>query len=376
MFRPPYEMMSPLEWDDARQEGKEDKKWLLINLQDMSNFSCQALNRDHWKDPSILAIIQEFFIFLQYDKDTHRSREYINLYLPGHQHENQDIFPHVAIVDPRTGEQVKVWSGLPFPTVGEFHSQLVEFLDRYSLESNSKNPVVKSKPKHPRVDINRMSEEEMLRLAVENSLASANGGGGGGSGASSGSGASAGAAAGSSSRNAYDPDELTRAASAGPGIDLARHYAAAGLSEGGVIDLTGADSTPPDAGTPGAYTASGALPAPEDPEPAAAADQPPSLFATVASDRPHEQPTGTDAATTTRIQFRHREGRVIRRFNLTDTVRRVYEWLKADPLEGKQGVEFELKTSPQGVDLLDSLDKSIAEAGLKNGTVMIEFLDS
>jgi hypothetical protein len=43
-------------------------------------------------------------------------------------------------------------------------------------------------------------------------------------------------------------------------------------------------------------------------------------------------------------------------------------------MEGKEGAEFELKRMPQGQDLIDSLDQTIEEAGLKQGTVMIEFL--
>jgi hypothetical protein len=52
----------------------------------------------------------------------------------------------------------------------------------------------------------------------------------------------------------------------------------------------------------------------------------------------------------------------------------MYEWLKAEPLEGKADVKFELKRMPQGQDLIELLDSTIEEAGLKQGTVMIEFV--
>ncbi|PHH75702.1 hypothetical protein CDD83_4371 [Cordyceps sp. RAO-2017] len=95
---------------------------------------------------------------------------------------------------------------------------------------------------------------------------------------------------------------------------------------------------------------------------------------TAARDKPHTEPEGEPAAATTRIQFRHPDGRVIRRFRLQDPVRRIYEWLKAAPLEGKEGVAFELKKMPQGQDLLGSLEGTIEETGLKQGTVMVEFV--
>ncbi|OLN96313.1 UBX domain-containing protein 5 [Colletotrichum chlorophyti] len=326
LFRPPYDIMSRLDWDEARQEGKDEKKWILVNLQDMSDFNCQALNRDIWKDPAIRRLLEESFIFLQYDKDAMAAQQYITFYFHGSGHENPDIYPHVAVIDPRTGEQVKVWSGRPFPSASDFHAQLAEFLDRYSLAANSKNPVADQTTQRPKtIDVDRMTEEEMLEMALQNSLASSNGGGGGSSS--------------KSTTNVFDPDSLTKSESP-----------------------SGADK-----GKGPAEEAGGITPTAEP-----AASQ--STWAAIASDRPHTEPENNPAMTT-RIQFRHPTGRVIRRFSLDDSVRRIYEWLKAEPLEGKSGIEFELKRMPLGQDLTDELDTTIAEAGLKQGTVMIEFIE-
>lgn len=312
LFRPPYDLMARMTWDEARTLGKEDKKWIMVNLQDMNDFNCQALNRDIWKDKAVKDLISENFIFLQYDKDFPDAEEFITFYFPNQSHENPDNYPHVSIIDPRTGEQVKVWSGRPFPSAGDFHAEVAEFLDRYSLAANSKNPVAKStarKPKH--VDVERMTEEEMLEMALRNSLEGASG--------SQGS---------SSTPNVHDPDALTKS------------------------------PEPADVG--------------KGKEPEAPVEQNP--WALISSTNPHTEPEN-NPATTTRIQFRHPTGRVIRRFNLQDSVRRIYEWLKAEPLEGKDGIEFELKKMPQGQDLLESLDATIADTGLKQGTVMIEFIE-
>lgn len=300
-----------LTWDDARTLGKEDKKWIMVNLQDMNDFNCQALNRDIWKDEAVKRLVQEHFLFLQYDKDYPDAEEYLTFYFPNQGHENPDNYPHVSIIDPRTGEQVKVWSGRPFPSAADFHAEVAEFLDRYSLEANSKNPVAKAEARRPQaVDVDRMTEEEMLEMALKNSLAAA--------GDSSGS---------ASTPNVHDPDALTK-------------------------------SPNPHAEGKG-----------KEPEPPAQ-----SPFAQISSSNPHTEPEN-NPATTTRIQFRHSTGRVIRRFNLQDPVRRIFEWLKAEPLEGKEGVEFELKKMPQGQDLIESLDETIADTGLKQGTVMVEFIE-
>ncbi|KAI1280941.1 hypothetical protein F5Y07DRAFT_386814 [Xylaria sp. FL0933] len=324
LFRPPHDLMSDATWDEARDEGKEDKKWIMVNLQDLDIFQCQVLNRDVWKDENLKALIKEHFIFLQYDKREPRAQSYTQLYFPNGTHENSDNFPHVSIIDPRTGEQVKVWSGIPFPTAGELYGDLTEFLDRYSLAANSKNPVVQSKPKRQQIDVGRLTEDEMLRLALQNSLENQDG---------------------SSGSNVQDPDMLTRS---NDDTDKGK-----GKATSEVVDLTG-DATQ---------------------APAGGSDNPAELaFAQIPSTNHHVEPEN-NPATTTRIQFRHPTGRIIRRFAMADTVRRIYEWLKAEPFEGKEGVMFELKAMPAGADLIDELDKTIEEAGLKQGTVMIEFIE-
>lgn len=323
LFRPPYNLIERVTWDEARDLGKDEKRWLLVNLQNPADFHSQALNRDIWKDAAVVALVREHFVFLQYEKGHPAADQYVSFYFPDQAHERAETYPHVSIVDPRTGEQVKTWSGAPFPSAVDFHAQLVEFLDRYSLEANSKNPVVRAKrPEAPRKNIERMTEEEMFEMALQNSL-HPNGGGGGGGGVG---GASA----------SFDPDALTKS----PAESQTRAAEAQGDNDG-------------------------------DEETATAES---AAFARIASNRPHVEPTA-DPATTTRIQVRHPEGRLIRRFALDERVARIYEWLKAAPLAGQEGVAFELKVVPQGHDLLADLERPIAEVdGLRNGTVAMEFV--
>jgi hypothetical protein len=304
--------MSHLSWDEARDEGKDSKKWILVNLQDMSDFNCQALNRDIWKDEAIKSLVKENFVFLQYDKTDFAAEQYITFYFPNEGHQNPDNYPHVSIIDPRTGEQVKVFSGIPFPNALDFHAQLVEFLDRYSLSAHSKNPVSKAKRPERAVNVDRMTEEEMLEMALQNSL-DANGG--------------------PKQPDIPDPDELTK-------------------STGALAEGKGKEAAEPEASS---------------------AQE--SAFARIPSDRPHVEPPA-DPKTTTRLQVRNPPGRIIRRFGLEEPVSRIYEWLKAEPLPGKEGVEFELKSMPpQSVNLIEHLDETIQEAGLANAVVMLEFIE-
>lgn len=317
MYRPPFEIMYKESWEDARRDGKDGEKWLLVNIQDPSIFDCQVLNRDIWKNPGIKETVDENFIFMQYSKDDPRGKQYIQYYFPGHV--NEDSYPHIAILDPRTGEQLKIWSGLPAPKAPDFLMQLHEFLDRYSLKATAKNPVARRKPDaRKETHVEKMTEEQMLEMALQNSLAPAE-----------------------SSRRDSDPDNLTRSV--------------------------------------GHLESSNERPADEDlamtdvqPEPAQANGSSNSPLASISSSRPHTEPPPEVAST--RIQFRHPNGRVVRCFGLSEHVRRIYEWLKASPLEGKEGTDFELIC--MGKNLIDHLEETIEQAGLKNSSVMVEFLES
>ncbi|KAL6709749.1 UBX domain protein Ubx2 [Coniothyrium glycines] len=318
LFRPPFEIMYQGQWEKARDMGKEEQKWLLVNIQDPAIFDCQRLNRDIWKNDDIKATVRENFIFMQYAKDDPRGQQYINYYF--HARDSSDAYPHIAIVDPRTGEQVKVWSGPPIPEPVDFHAQLHEFLDRYSLNVNAKNPVAKRKAEAKKVDPDRMTEDEMLEWALQNSMENGK----------------------QEGLKDDDPDALTKS------FDNIK----------------------------GKAKAEAAAPQPE-PEPAQASEQEASnpLFALISSHAPHTEPTVTDPKVTTRVQFRGPTGRpIVRRFNLSDPVRRVYEWIKSDgPWEGKQGAEFDLAF--MGKNLIEHLDSTVEQAGLKGASVMVEFLE-
>jgi UBX domain-containing protein 7 len=320
LFRPPFEIMARIPWDDARRQGKDESKWIMVNVQDPSIFDCQSLNRDIWKHEGIKETIKENFIFMQYDKDDPRGNQYIQYYFP--LRDSDAAYPHIAIVDPRTGEQVKVWSGPPVPKPMDFLMQLHEFLDRYSLNVSVRNPVAKRKPeKSASIDVDKLTEEQMLDLALHNSLANGSAPG----------------------PKEHDPDDLTKSIG-----DLGK-----GKEKGPQDELMDFDTDDTNGHSTEQTSAT-------------------SVFAGISSAFPHTEPAN-DPATTTRIQFRHSTGRIIHRFLVSDPVRRIYEWLKAEPIEGKAGVSFELKS--MGTDLIEKLDASIGDSGLKNGTVMIEFLE-
>ena len=49
----------------ARDVGIAENKWLMVNVQNVMEFSCQMLNRDIWSNKAIRTIVKEEFIFWQ-----------------------------------------------------------------------------------------------------------------------------------------------------------------------------------------------------------------------------------------------------------------------------------------------------------------------
>lgn len=52
-------------FEEARETAKERNKWLMINVQNPTEFTCQVMNRDLWSDSFVKDIVRESFVFLQ-----------------------------------------------------------------------------------------------------------------------------------------------------------------------------------------------------------------------------------------------------------------------------------------------------------------------
>lgn len=282
-------MMSNVDFDTARSEARGSQKWILINLQDNSDFPSQTLNRDLWKDKVVKALVKEHFVFLQYTKESDDGAQYIQFY-------PFEKYPHIAIVDPRTGERVRTWS----ETIQamEFIGDVTEFLDRFSLDEERQNPVHKKARAAPK-SLDKMSEEDQVNAAIM---------------------ASVGGTMDDESGHAIDVDEED------------------------VVMVT-----------------------PKSDEPAASSSTAETPFSRIPSVLSEEPGPGPE---TTRIQLRLPTGRTVRRFLLTDAVQRVFEFVKAGVPEAENK---RFKMIFNRANLIDKLDVTIAEAGLKNASLVVEF---
>lgn len=303
IFRPPFDLMSKVDLEGARAIARREKKWILINIQDPTEFQCQVLNRDFWSNQDIKQIVRQNFIFLQFQKDSPSGQEFEQFY-------PFDEFPHVSILDPITGERFKSWSGVPI--IPGWIEEVVEFLNRFSLDPGHVNPTVEHRRK---IDFDSMSEDQQIELAMKRSV-------------------------GGVSRE--DPINLDS------DTDESFH------AESDVESVTSDDVEPVQESEAEVV---------ED-----LTDE--ELFATILPAPHTEPPLGPD---TTRIQIRTGDGkRVVHRFSLNDKVRDLFAFIKND-FENARTRVFQLTS--QRVNLIKETNKTIDEAGLKNASVLIEFLD-
>ncbi|AMD19762.1 HCL389Wp [Eremothecium sinecaudum] len=285
LFRPPFDMMSMVDLDTAKLSARKKNKWIMINIQVVDIFQCQMLNRDLWSNPEVRKIIKPNFIFLQYQYESRSAQNYVQFY----DLRDRDGLPHIAILDPLTGERLKQWHR-EVPPVESFIKDIEMFLQEYSLDPRAANPTVKEPT--PKLDPTTLSEEQQMELAIQESL-------------------------GGTTHVASD-NQLTKES----------------------------------------------LPLEQDNSRAA-------RFKSIQSVS-HSEPVNIPG-TTTRIQIRTGNGkRLVRRFNLTDTVRTVYEVIKSE-IDGFSTANFVLTTHTRE-NLIDKLDISIKEAGLENSSLLVEIV--
>lgn len=159
LFRPPLDLIFRGTFEMAKFEGQRKNKWILVNVQNQLEFACQVLNRDVWSNPTVRAIIKEHFLFFQTYHDISQGQNFISFY-------NVHCFPHISIIDPRTGEKVKSWQEVDTVT---FCEQVTQFLNEHPSPSGQSNCESKdvAATKHPYEG----SEEEQLEAAIKASLA-------------------------------------------------------------------------------------------------------------------------------------------------------------------------------------------------------------
>lgn len=136
LFRPPHEIMFPGTFEMARRRAREQNRWLLVSFHEPTEFRCQAMNRDCWNDQILQDYIRENFVFVQFNAGSADATRYVNFY------PFDELLPHTAIIDPRTGERVKTFLLATMPVPGfrqisgaaEMLEELVSWTGEHELE--------------------------------------------------------------------------------------------------------------------------------------------------------------------------------------------------------------------------------------------------
>nr|XP_022299860.1 UBX domain-containing protein 7-like isoform X2 [Crassostrea virginica] len=161
LFRPPIDITFKGTFASAREAGSKLKKYIMVNVQNNKEFVCQALNRDVWSHDGVKAVVKDHFVFWQVYHDSEEGGKFKQFY-------KVDVYPYIAIIDPRTGENMVTWNReLDAMT---FCDLVTQFLAEhpFSDDSFSESPPSKrSKREHSVVDL---SEDDQIQAAIKASL--------------------------------------------------------------------------------------------------------------------------------------------------------------------------------------------------------------
>ncbi|KAK3605836.1 hypothetical protein CHS0354_002473 [Potamilus streckersoni] len=164
LFRPPIDITYKGTFSNAKEAGMSQHRWLMVNVQNVQEFACQALNRDVWSNSAVKAIIKEHFIFWQVYYDSEEGRKFTQFY-------KVHDWPYVAILDPQTGENLVNWNNLDSAS---FCDLVIEFLSQHPLIDTGVSAPTKEKKRTNNLQedssILDASENDQLNIAIHASL--------------------------------------------------------------------------------------------------------------------------------------------------------------------------------------------------------------
>ncbi|XP_072034045.1 UBX domain-containing protein 7-like [Amphiura filiformis] len=161
LFRPPLDIMHKGTLNTAREHGQSQCKWVIVNVQNVQEFSCQQLNRDVWSDSTVKSIINESFVFWQVYHDSDEGQRFMQFY-------KINEFPYVAVLDPRTGEQMASWTRLDNMSFCDLAIQFLSDHPMFDKDGTSPPPNKRLKTQTSIIDA---SEDSQLEAAIAASLA-------------------------------------------------------------------------------------------------------------------------------------------------------------------------------------------------------------
>lgn len=124
LYRPPYEIIFNGTFDQAKRHARDHFRYLVVSLHEPTEFGCQAMNRDVWKDQRVGELCREELLLWQVAVGSDEAAWFVRFY-PIQSH------PHTSLIDPRTGLRVLQWNRLLSPE--EFIEQVLTFTGEHPL---------------------------------------------------------------------------------------------------------------------------------------------------------------------------------------------------------------------------------------------------
>jgi hypothetical protein len=135
IYEPPRHISFPGSFQEIKGLCKDEKKWLIVNIQSHNEFSSHMLNRDTWADETVESILRSSFLFWQRGHTSDEGRMFMRTY----QMSEADL-PNISIIDSRTGARILTLKG--FISHDDLSILLMEFLESNSVDGTDA-PVVR-----------------------------------------------------------------------------------------------------------------------------------------------------------------------------------------------------------------------------------------
>eukprot|EP00761_Pharyngomonas_kirbyi_P012531 gb/GECH01012558.1/.p1 GENE.gb/GECH01012558.1/~~gb/GECH01012558.1/.p1 ORF type:complete len:433 (+),score=119.25 gb/GECH01012558.1/:1-1299(+) len=163
LFKPPTDIIFNGTMDAAMEEARKQGKWLLINIQDESNFDSLQLNRDLWSNEGIKDLVNALSIFWQEDRKNSEGQRACTFY-------DIEEFPTIGLINPKTGEISLKWTGSV--TLAEFNDKLMSHVERYPLEVDNPTESQSSQPMSQSSDFSNDEMAEAISASLQESQSS------------------------------------------------------------------------------------------------------------------------------------------------------------------------------------------------------------
>ncbi|KAI8320298.1 hypothetical protein GQ54DRAFT_305610 [Martensiomyces pterosporus] len=349
LFKPPFDIMHVGDFESARQSATRSGKWLLVNIQDLTDFRCQSVNRDIWRHDIIKDVVKKYFVFFQIAVDTVEGSKLASLY-------NAGSFPFIAAIDPKTGEMKYAFTRVS--NTDDVLDDVMSFTSAHPLGAVSTEGSGSSSGRASAQAggagaaaagraVHDMTEDEQLAAAIAASELESRG-----PPASSANAIPIGSDSEMESDD-YDSDDYSEIHT----ISSSSYS----LPDADDIDVEQASSAHEQ------MAASAASAAAPEPEHAPAAPSPDSWYLSLSESEAAEPPLGPAV---TRIQFRLPDGRrTVRRFLKSERVVSLFQYLKSTLPDARTEVPEVLFMRSR---LAEVLDQTIEEAKLINASVTVD----